>query len=380
MLYAWSIFAANLRDGSGWSGTQASLPYTTAVAMFAVMMIFGGRLQDRYGPRVAVTLAGMLVGAGMVLSSIFPTVTGLVLSFGVLSGSGIGLGYSATTPVAVKWFPRKRRPDLRLVVAASSATIYIAPLTNYLIESYDVFAALRILGVSFFVVVVGLAQTLKNPDAPLTTGAVKARSQAREYTWKEMIRTGQFYQLWIMFLAGSLAGLMIIGHLSSIARVQTGRNIGFLLVALMAISNALGRPIAGSISDRLGRARTMMILYIAQGTVLLFFSKFTGFASILFGAATVTFAYGAMLSVYPSAVGTSMEAKPRPELRRSLYRMGSGRSDRPDDGRTDTGRNRRLRRSLLHRRGPLLRGGGYRLHPEAGEERRLTAVIGVCIL
>ncbi len=73
------------------------------------MMIFGGRLQDRYGPRVAVTLAGMLVGAGMVLSSIFPTVTGLVLSFGVLSGSGIGLGYSATTPVAVKWFPRKRR-------------------------------------------------------------------------------------------------------------------------------------------------------------------------------------------------------------------------------------------------------------------------------
>ncbi len=72
VLYAWSIFAANLRDGSGWSGTQASLPYTTAVAMFAVMMIFGGRLQDRYGPRVAVTLAGMLVGAGMVLSSIFP--------------------------------------------------------------------------------------------------------------------------------------------------------------------------------------------------------------------------------------------------------------------------------------------------------------------
>ncbi len=304
VLYAWSIFAANLRDASGWSGTQASLPYTTAVAMFAVMMIFGGRLQDRYGPRVAVTLAGILVGAGMVLSSMFPTVTGLVLSFGILSGSGIGLGYSATTPVAVKWFPPERKGLISGLVVGGfgAATIYIAPLTNYLIESHDVFTALRILGISFFVVVVGLAQTLKNPDAPVAPGRGKVRVGVREYTWKEMIRTGQFYQLWIMFLAGSLAGLMIIGHLSSIASVQTGRNIGFLLVALMAISNALGRPIAGSISDRLGRARTMMILYIAQGTVLLFFSKFTGFASILFGAATVTFAYGAMLSVYPSAV------------------------------------------------------------------------------
>lgn len=305
VLYAWSIFAANLRESLGWSSTQASLPYTMAVAMFAVMMIFGGRLQDKYGPRVVVTLAGILVGGGMLLASLFQTVPGLVLCFGVMAGSGIGLGYSATTPVAIKWFPPERKGLISGLVVGGfgAATIYIAPLTNYLIQKYMIFNSFRILGAGFFLVVVGLAQTLKNPGQMLQTAGAKALVSAREYDWKQMIRTRQFYQLWVMFVAGALAGLMIIGHLSTIASVQTGRNFGFLLVALMAISNALGRPIAGTISDRLGRAKTMTILYLAQGTVLLFFSGFGSFASILFGAMVVTFAYGAMLSVYPSAVG-----------------------------------------------------------------------------
>lgn len=305
VLYAWSIFAANLRDSFGWSSTQASLPYTMAVAMFAVMMIFGGRLQDRYGPRAAVTLAGILVGGGMILASLLPTVPGLALSFGLLAGSGIGLGYSATTPVAIKWFPPERKGLISGMVVGGfgAATLYIAPLTNHLIENHGVFSSFRILGACFLLVVVGLAQTLRNPSEPLPARAAGPAAAAGDMNWKQMIRTPQFYQLWVMFLAGALAGLMIIGHLSTIARVQTGRNYGFMLVAFMAVSNALGRPIAGTISDRLGRAKTMMILYIAQGAVLLFFSGFSGFVSILFGAAVVTFAYGAMLSVYPSAVG-----------------------------------------------------------------------------
>ncbi len=303
VLYAWSIFAAELRETYHWSGTQASLPYTMAVGMFAVMMIFGGRLQDRYGPRLTVTLAGILVGGGMILASLFPTVPGLVLCFGVLAGSGIGLGYSATTPVAVKWFPASRKGLISGLVVGGfgAATLYVAPLTNHLIENHGVFSALRTLGASFLLVVTGLAQTLRNPPGSAPGGAVSAGG--RDMTWREMIRTPQFPRLWVMFLAGSLAGLMIIGHLSTIARVQTGRNFGFMLVALMAITNALGRPAAGMVSDRLGRARTMVILYVAQGVILLMFSSFSGFASILFGAMVVTFAYGAALSVYPSAVG-----------------------------------------------------------------------------
>ena len=305
VLYAWSIFAANLREAYGWSMAQASLPYTIAILMFAALMIPGGRLQDKLGPRLVVTLAGVFVGSGLILASFVPSVPGLVIAFGILAGSGIGLGYAATTPVAVKWFPASKKGLISGIVVGGfgGATMYIAPLTRFLIENYGIFNSFRILGIAFFIVVVGLAQTLKNPPAPAAPApGAKAAPVGRDYTWQEMVKTPQYWQLWIMFAAGALAGLMIIGHLSTIARLQTGQDIGFLLVAFMAVTNALGRPIAGVISDKIGRSKTMMILYIAQGSVLLVFSTFNSFATILFGAMVVTFAYGAMLAVYPSAV------------------------------------------------------------------------------
>ena len=310
VLYAWSVFAGNLRDVYGWTSTQSSLPYTVAIVMFTLLMVFGGRLQDKIGPRVAVTIAGFLVGSGLIISSYFPTVAGLTFGFGILCGSGFGVGYSATTPVAVKWFPPHKKGLVSgLVVSGFGlAALYIAPLTRYLISTVGIYGAFRTLGIAFLIVIVTLAQTLRNPDKPIASvpaspdAAAAPAPAGRDYTWQEMIKTTQFYQLWLMFAAGSLAGLMIIGHLATIANDQSGLTIGFTIVSLAAISNSLGRPVAGFISDKIGRGRTMMVLCLLQGIALLFFSSFTTFATILLGAATVTFGFGAMLSVYPSAV------------------------------------------------------------------------------
>jgi OFA family oxalate/formate antiporter-like MFS transporter len=193
-----------------------------------------------------------------------------------------------------------------VVAGFGLASLYIAPMTRILISSFGVIGAFRILGICFIVVIVTLSRFLKAPEhpvlpAPSPKGVM--RTPAKDFTWREMIKTPQFIQLWIMFAAGALAGLMIIGHLTRIASIQTGKDIGFLLVAGIALFNSAGRPLAGMISDKLGRSRTMMILYLCQGAVLLAFPLFRTFGSVLFGAAVVTFAYGAMLSVYPSAVG-----------------------------------------------------------------------------
>lgn len=308
VLYSWSVFAANITQSQGWSSTQASLPYTFAILFFALLMIPGGRLQDLFGARLISTFAGILVGSGLILASFFPGVTGMVIGFGVMAGSGIGMGYASTTPVAIKWFPPQKKGLITGIVVAGFglASLYIAPLTRLLISSFGILNTFRILGIAFLLVVVVLAQFLKAPENPAALpkndiGCPKPVS-AREYAWREMVRTPQFLQLWIMFAAGALAGLMVIGHLSKIASIQTGQEIGFLLVAATAIFNSAGRPMAGMISDRIGRSRTMMCLYICQGAVLFAFPFFHSFGSILFGAAVVTFAYGAMLSVYPSAV------------------------------------------------------------------------------
>ena len=61
-----------------------------------------------------------------------------------------------------------------------------------------------------------------------------------------MLRTPQFYLLWIMFVFGAGTGLMIIGKLAKIVDLQAGIKAGFVFVALLAVGNAGGRVIVAS--------------------------------------------------------------------------------------------------------------------------------------
>lgn len=243
VLYAWSIFGANLSSMYKWTSLEASLPYTTAIIMFAALMLVGGKLQDQFGPRLVATAGGVLVASGMILSSLMPTLPGVIIGFGILTGAGIGMGYSATTPAAIKWFPPQNKGLITGIVVGGFglASLYISPLTKYLVATYGLFATFQILGIGFGIIIVSLAQLLKVPQAPAAPAAgvtAAAAVSANDYTWKEMLGTKQFYIMWLMFLAGAIAGLMMIGHLAKIANLQTGLNVGYTLVSSIAISNA----------------------------------------------------------------------------------------------------------------------------------------------
>lgn len=309
VLYAWSIFGNYLSGTLGWTKAQASLPYTIAITMFALMMIPAGKLQDRFGPRWVATAGGVLTGLGLFLAGFFPTIPGLIVCFGVLAGSGIGLGYASTTPAAVKWFPPERKGLITGIVVGGFglASIYIAPLSNYLLGKFGAFDSFRILGVAFLFITVSLAQFVRNPPAkPGVNLYVKA---SRDMGSRQMLKTAYFWKLWFMFFAGATGGLMIIGHLSKIAALQLGGNVGFILVALAAIANAIGRPVAGVVSDKVGRGVTMGALYLLQGATLFFFPYLDTFVTLLAGAMLVYFAYGSMLSVYPSACADAYGTK-----------------------------------------------------------------------
>ena len=122
----------------GWSyltDAQATWAYALCGFIFALFMIPGGRLQDRYGPKLGATLGGLFLAGGCILAGLMKSYTGLLLGFGVLGGIGMGLGYAAATPAAVKWFgPHQRGLIVGLVVGGyGGAAIYISPLAKWLI-------------------------------------------------------------------------------------------------------------------------------------------------------------------------------------------------------------------------------------------------------
>src|SRR6266849_5522455 len=172
ILYAWSVWKARLiadaghPPGSpmsgldeGWSyltDAQATWAYAICGFVFALAMIPGGRLQDKCGPKLGATLGGLCLAGGCILAGVMKSYTGLLLGFGMLGGIGMGLGYAAATPAAVKWFgPHQRGLIVGLVVGGyGGAAIYISPLAKWLIATYGLSGSFLGLGALFAVVII----------------------------------------------------------------------------------------------------------------------------------------------------------------------------------------------------------------------------------
>lgn len=320
VLYSWSVISRNVPKDWGWSQADKSWPYSVACLIFSLVMVPAGRMQDRIGPRIVATIGGILVGAGMVLAFITKSsLAGYVLGFGLLAGSGIGFGYASATPPAVKWFPAARTGLIAgLVVSGFGlASVYIAPLAQYLIGTSGIPSTMLVFGVGFLMIVVGLAQVLKPPPkgyvpagTPVTgPGAGAARKE--DFTPSEMLRTWQFYLLWFMYTCGAGAGLMIISKMADIAKLQARIELGFILVACLAVGNGAGRIAAGVLSDRIGRKMVLFICFIFQAVLLAVLSQAkagsfltatpaVGMTVMVIVSALIGANYGANLSLFPS--------------------------------------------------------------------------------
>jgi OFA family oxalate/formate antiporter-like MFS transporter len=383
VLYTWSMFTSELTGRMGWTAAEALTPYAIALGMFGLMMVFAGRLQDKIGPRVTASIGGALVGAGMILSSFAPAVAKaaadgfakatadlaaatkaatdpaavdaakaalaaakallptvgaslpwLAIGFGVLTGAGIGFAYAAATPAAVKWFaPTKKGLISGTVVAGFGlASVYTAPLTGNLLATQGLNNTFLYLGVGFLVAILAFAQLLKNPpadyvpepDTRVVHHSNVTKAKARDYTWQEMVRTPQFYLIWLMYAFAAGAGLMVVGiiakYASSIGPVltqMTGITTGFkgggldwvakagatfTFVMALAVGNGAGRPITGIVSDRIGRTKTMMIVFLMQAAFMALLGSgiVTDFVLLLVVAAFVGAMYGANLTLFPA--------------------------------------------------------------------------------
>ena len=314
ILYTWSVISKRVPEEWGWNEDDKSLPYMVACLIFSLIMVLAGRMQDKMGPRLVATIGGVLVGLGFIIASMTTSVWVFVIGFGVLAGAGIGFGYASATPPAVKWFPAAKTGLIAGIVVSGFglASVYAAPLTTFLISSLGFKTAILVLGIAFLVVVATLAQILKPPPKGyLPPGAAPAKRAAvgdkkEEFLPREMLCTWQFYVIWFMYVCGAGAGLMIIAKLAAIAKVQASIELGFVLVAMLAIGNGGGRILAGLLSDKIGRKATFLICFVVQALLIFLLSRATAdnalgtIPAMAIISALIGANYGANLSLFPS--------------------------------------------------------------------------------
>ena len=313
VLYTWSVIKAAIPAEWGWTAAQKSDPYAIACFVFAVTMIPAGRLQDRIGPRWVATIGGVAVALGCIVAGLAgSSYIGFVIGFGLLGGIGIGFGYAAATPAAVKWFPASQTGMIAgLVVAGFGlASVYIAPTAQALLGLYGVSKTMIIFGLAFFVIVVALAQLLRNPPEDYVPFDAKAEQRPKHTAaarppvnmeWRQMIRTSNFWLLWTMYAFGAAAGLMVIGSAAAMSQAALGP-AAFVAVAVLSVGNAGGRVLAGVVSDIIGRQLTLFFAFLMQSALVLI-PLYHGDDSIalLFAVLMIGACYGANLALFPSA-------------------------------------------------------------------------------
>ena len=320
------------------------------VGVFALSMVFAGRAQDRFGPRIVATIGGALCGVGLIVASFgtprttSPDRSGIRAAHGI----GIGLGYAAATPAAVKWFPPSRKGFITgLVVAGFGlASVYIAPLTKVLLEP-RVTGTFRILGIAFLVVTVALAQLLANPPGGLPPWETWSGRPARCRTAATRVRLARDAAHPAVRAAVAdvrilgVRRLMIIGHMAKIAAPRWPISTWGSCSSRCSLGQCTGRVAAGIAADRIGGVRTMLVVFVVQAAMMgaLAFSNTAGISCRSrppSGSATERTSRCSR----PRRQALRHEA-PWRELRTRVHRMGSRRRLRLHDRRVDRGQHRR---------------------------------------
>jgi OFA family oxalate/formate antiporter-like MFS transporter len=330
ILYAWSIWKGALVNvdlagqamtgvNAGWTylnNAQAATPFSLCVVFFALLMIPGGRIQDKISPRFGATLGGLFLAAGCILAGVMKSYTGIIIGFGIMGGIGMGIGYAAPTPAALKWFgPHKRGLIAGIVVSGyGGAALYIGYLGQFMIDKFGISGSFIGLGTFFAVVVVIAGTLLKTPPEgytpPTLAGANTATANATVTNWEpgEVVRTWQFYALVFMFIVTTQSGLLIIANAKGIL-VSAAKGMPFfaanawLLVSYGGFVNAAGRVGTGFYSDKIGRLNAYN-LNCAISAVCLFSLPFiigSQNLPLLFLAVGIAYwQYGGGLALMPS--------------------------------------------------------------------------------
>ncbi len=316
VVYSWSVFRVPMTQAYGWSNAQTIAPYRYSLLVLSLGMILGGLWQDRSGPRVVATAGGLLLGIGWILAGFVGNdPTGLIISYGCLVGLGTGFAYVTPIATLLKWFPDKRGMMVGFaVMGVGVSPLLFAPFLETLLGKDPVWYAVTIPR-TFFVIaaicligVVGAAQFCRTPPAgwkPAGWQPGPATAMTREHlSPTRMLATWQFYALWILYFLGSSVGLTAIGEASPVVRemAKTGAALsGGVALGIMSVFNGVGRLFWGSVSDKLGRKRTVLVMCFASAFACLFLLRqATGFWQLLAGLCLAAFAYGGYLALMPS--------------------------------------------------------------------------------
>lgn len=323
-IYAWSVFTPALKD-AGWSSLETQLVFSVGLVVFALVMVFAGRKLRVWGPRKLTTLSAIVLGTGYTLAGILGATNFWVvmLCVGVIGGAGIGLGYVVPIAVGMRWFPDKKGLITGLAVAGfgfgAMLWVKLAGSWGDLINVLGLGGTFILYGAAFAgLVLLGAVWMVFPPEGYKPAGwtppeptSAKGQLGGRDFSTWEMLKTYQFYMIFLTFAISAGAGLMSIGlmklypmealQLTGMDEASASAVAGTAMAVFFSLANGIGRIAWGAISDLIGRRLSILIMTTIQGFVVIAFSAMAGYEYTLYlGAAIIGFNFGGNFALFPT--------------------------------------------------------------------------------
>ncbi|MEK4423842.1 L-lactate MFS transporter [Solibacillus sp. FSL K6-1523] len=330
--YAYSVYKNPIATELGWEASQITIAFTIMMGLAGFAAALFGGVVEKLGPRKAAMVAAVLFGLGQGGAGLAISMDSVVLywlTYGLLSGLGMGIGYIAPVSTLVKWFPNKRGLATGMAVLGfGSGALITAPVAVSLMEAVGISNTYFILGISYFTLMI-LGALYIAPPKPgdveefVATGNTKSQEIA-QMSAREAVRTKHFWMLWAMHLINVTSGLMMISVASPMAQEIVGLSVASAatMVGLMGLFNGGGRLIWAAASDYIGRSNVFVIFFAIQliafltlpftTNVIIFqlfiflvvscygggFSNLPAFASDLFGTKQLGVIHGYLLTTW----------------------------------------------------------------------------------
>lgn len=315
--YAWTLFVQPMQGGTGWGLAEIQFAFTLFILFQTWVQPLDGWLIDRLGPRGFISAAGVLCGvgwAGMGYATSLPMLYALYCA----AGMGAAFVYSGSIGSALKWFTDRRGLASGIMAAGfGGGTALFIPVISWLIAERGYQTAFVATGLVQGLVIALVAQFLRHPEvAPgaraKSHGGAAPQVGRRQFTTLEMLRTPQFYALYVAFVLMATGGLLVTANAGPMAR-SWGLSVAALTVAatLSPLANGTARIFWGWASDKLGRENTMVLTFTLQAVCLLLVVLVGQLSAALFVATLVLvyFTWGQIFSVFPSTCGDYFGAR-----------------------------------------------------------------------
>ncbi|HYE85901.1 MAG TPA: oxalate/formate MFS antiporter [Vicinamibacterales bacterium] len=316
--YAWTLFVQPLQAGTGWRLSDIQFAFTLFILFQTWVQPLDGWLIDRLGPRGFISAAGLLCGlgwAGMGYATSLP----MLYTLYCVAGTGAAFVYSGSIGSALKWFKDRRGLASGIMAAGfGGGTALFIPIISRIIADSGYQQAFIATGVVQGTIILIVAQFLRHPPhepaaaSPKPAAGAGSQVGKRQFTTLEVLRTPQFYFMYLAFVLMATGGLLVTANAGPMARSWGLPAAALTLAATLSpLANGASRVFWGWASDRLGREQTMVLTFVLQA-IALFLVVAVGSQSSAMFSATLVFVYftwGQIYSLFPATSGDYFGSK-----------------------------------------------------------------------